>query len=57
MSGKLIAFAVLEEIVPERTFIKFRISLQEELDNYLNKTLKFLNDYKIADTRKQPCPS
>ena len=57
MSGKLIAFAVLEEIVPEGTFIKFRISLQEELDNYLNKTLKFLNDYEIADTRKQPCPS
>ena len=32
MSGKLIAFAVLEEIVPEGTFIKFRISLQEQLD-------------------------
>ena len=35
----------------------FGFHYKKSWTNYLSKTLKFLNDYDIADTRKQPCPS
>ena len=35
----------------------FHYNYKNSWTKYLSKTLKFVNDYKIADTRKQPCPS
>ena len=35
----------------------FHYNYKNTWTNYQSKTLKFLDDYKIVDTRKQPCPS